>query len=307
VAEILTRYYSINVTNLNHEVASNGQIEINFRHDSITRSADNVQIYKDVVRNIAKQYNKVATFMPKPILNQDESTNGSDNGSGMHTSISLWSCNSSSTELSSESGTNIFYDRNDSYAEISQMGRYFIGGVLDHACSLAAIVAPTINSYHRIIPGYEAPVYIAWSRGNRSAIIRVPVNEKNNSKSKRVEFRAPDPSANPYLAFSSILAAGLDGIKKKIDPGNPVDSNIYKMSDQDKSMLGIKSLPGSLKEALKELKCDAEYLKLFFHSELLDTYLTLKEKEIFEFERPESSSSHSALSRLKLFMQYYDV
>lgn len=308
VAEILTRYYSINVTNLNHEVASNGQIEINFMHDSITRSADNVQIYKDVVRNIAKQYNKVATFMPKPILNQDESTNGSDNGSGMHTSLSLWTGNSSSsTELSSESGTNIFYDRNDSYAEISQTGRYFIGGVLDHACSLAAIVAPTINSYHRMIPGYEAPVYIAWSRGNRSAIIRVPVNEKNNSKSKRVEFRAPDPSANPYLAFSSIVAAGLDGIKKKIDPGNPVDSDIYKMSDQDKSSLGIKSLPGSLKDALKELKCDTEYLKLFFHSELLETYLTLKEEEIFEFERPESSSSHPALSRLKLFMQYYDV
>jgi glutamine synthetase len=158
-----------------------------------------------------------------------------------------------------------------------------------------------------MIPGYEAPVYIAWSRGNRSAIIRVPVNEKNNSKSKRVEFRAPDPSANPYLAFSSIVAAGLDGIKKKIDPGNPVDSDIYKMSDQDKSRLGIKSLPGSLKDALKELKCDTEYLKLFFHSELLETYLTLKEEEIFEFERPESSSSHPALSRLKLFMQYYDV
>lgn len=308
VAEVLMRYYSINVTNLNHEVASNGQIEINFMHDSITTSADNVQIYKDVVRNIAKQYNKVATFMPKPIFNQDESTNGSDNGSGMHTSVSLWSGNSSSsTELSSASGTNIFYDRNDSYAEISQTGRYFIGGVFDHARSLAAIVAPTINSYHRMIPGYEAPVYIAWSRGNRSAIIRVPVNEKNNSKSKRVEFRAPDPSANPYLAFSSIVAAGLDGIKKKIDPGNPVDSDIYKMSDQDKSSLGIKSLPGSLKEALKELKCDSEYLKLFFHSELLETYLTLKEEEILEFERPESSSSHPALSRLKLFMQYYDV
>src|SRR5918998_1170932 len=291
VAEILTRYYSINVTNLNHEVA------------------DNVQIYKDVIRNIAKQYNKVATFMPKPILNQDESTSGSDNGSGMHTSLSLWTGNSSSsTELSSDSETNIFYDRNDSYAEISQTGRYFIGGVLDHARSLAAIVAPTINSYHRMIPGYEAPVYIAWSRGNRSAIIRVPVNEKNNSKSKRVEFRAPDPSANPYLAFSSIVAAGLDGIKKKIDPGNPVDSDIYKMSDKDKSSLGIKSLPGSLEDALKELKSDTEYLKLFFHSELLETYLTLKEEEISEFERSESSSSHPAFHpRLKLFMQYYDV
>jgi glutamine synthetase len=158
-----------------------------------------------------------------------------------------------------------------------------------------------------MIPGYEAPVYIAWSRGNRSAIIRVPVNEKNNSKSKRVEFRAPDPSANPYLAFSSIVAAGLDGIRKKIDPGSPVDSDIYKMSDQNKSRLGIKSLPGSLTEALKELECDIEYLKLFFHSELLETYSTLKEEERFELEGPRSSSSQPTLSRLKLFMQYYDV
>src|SRR5688572_4584603 len=155
IARILKKYYSIDVTNLNHEVASNGQIEINFMHDILTKTADNVQLYKDVVRNVAKKYNKIATFMPKPILNQDESTNGSDNGSGMHTSVSLWSGNSSSsTELSSESETNIFYDRNDSYAEISQTGRYFIGGVLDHARSLAAIVAPTINSYHRMIPGY---------------------------------------------------------------------------------------------------------------------------------------------------------
>lgn len=310
VAEMLTRYYSINVTNLNHEVASNGQIEINFKHDTLTRSADNVQIYKDVVRNLAKQYNKVATFMPKPIFSQDDPMNGSDNGSGMHTSVSLWSGKSSSSSSicsSSVSGTNMFFDRNDVYAEISQTGRYFIGGVLDHARSLAAIVAPTVNSYHRIIPGYEAPVYIAWSRGNRSAIIRVPVNEKNNSKSKRVEFRAPDPSANPYLAFSSIMAAGLDGIKKKIDPGSSVDSDIYKMSDQNKSRLGIKSLPSSLTEALNALKCDFEYLKLFFHSELLETYITLKEEETCELEGYNSSSSKPALSRLKLFMRYYDV
>jgi glutamine synthetase len=246
--------------------------------------------------------------MPKPIFSQDDPMNGSDNGSGMHTSVSLWSGRpSSSMSSSSVSGTNIFYDRNDGYAEISQTGRYFIGGILDHARSLAAIVAPTVNSYHRIIPGYEAPVYIAWSRGNRSAIIRVPVNEKNNSKSKRVEFRAPDPSANPYLAFSSIMAAGLDGIKKKKDPGSSVDSDIYKMSDQNKSRLGIKSLPSSLAEALEELKCDSDFLRLFFHSELLETYLTLKEEETSEVEGHTSSSSKSALSRLKLFMRYYDV
>jgi glutamine synthetase len=304
VAEILTKYYSITATNLNHEVASNGQIEINFAHSTLTRSADNVQIFKDVVRNVAKQHNKVSTFMPKPIFDADDPANRSDNGSGMHTSISLWS-NKSSSSSSSLSGTNIFYDGNDNYAETSQVGRYFIGGVLEHARSLAAIVAPTVNSYHRMIPGFEAPVYIAWSRGNRSAILRVPVNEKSNSKSKRVEFRAPDPSANPYLAFSSIVAAGLDGIKKKIDPGNPVDSDIYRMSDSTKNSLGIKSLPGSLGEALEALKSDSEYLNACFHPDLLETYMMLKQEEISEVG--EGLGSMSSSSKSKLFMRYYDV
>jgi glutamine synthetase len=313
VAEILRRYYAIQVTNLNHEVASNGQIEINFMHDTLTRSADNVQTFKDVVRNIAKQYNKVATFMPKPIFGQEDPDNDSDNGSGMHTSISLWSGGSSSSSPSPsngssfKSGINIFYDRDDNYAELSQTGRYFIGGILDHASSLAAIVAPTVNSYHRMIPGFEAPVYVAWSRGNRSAIVRVPVNEKNISKSKRIEFRAPDPSANPYLAFSSIVAAGLDGIKKKMDPGSSVDNDIYKMSEQNKSELGIKSLPGTLTKALEELKCDSEYLEFFFSSDLLETYLTLKKEEVKEVGGQRSSSPYSGSSRLKLFMRYYDV
>jgi glutamine synthetase len=313
VAEMLRRYYDIHVTNLNHEVASNGQIEINFMHNTLTRSADNVQTFKDVVRNVAKQYNKVATFMPKPIFGQGDPENDSDNGSGMHTSISLWSGGSSSSSPSSsdrpsfKSGVNIFYDRDDNYAELSQTGRYFIGGILEHASSLAAIVAPTVNSYHRLIPGFEAPVYVAWSRGNRSAIIRVPVNDKNISKSKRIEFRAPDPSANPYLAFSSIVAAGLDGIKKKMDSGSSVDNDIYKMSEQNKSKLGIKSLPGTLTEALEELKCDSEYLELFFSSDLLETYLTLKKDEADEIEGQRSSSSHPISSRLKLFMRYYDV
>ena len=313
VAEILRRYYAIQVTNLNHEVASNGQIEINFMHDTLTRSADNVQTFKDVVRNIAKQYNKVATFMPKPIFGQEDPDNDSDNGSGMHTSISLWSGESSSSSPSPSSGSsfksgiNIFYDRDDNYAELSQTGRYFIGGILEHASSLAAIVAPTVNSYHRMIPGFEAPVYVAWSRGNRSAIVRVPVNEKNISKSKRIEFRAPDPSANPYLAFSSIVAAGLDGIKKKMDPGSSVDNDIYKMSEQNKSELGIKSLPGTLTKALEELKCDSEYLEFFFSSDLLETYSTLKKEEVKEVEGQRSSSPYSGSSRLKLFMRYYDV
>ena len=231
VAEILKKYYLIKVTNLIHEVVSSGQIEINFMHSTLTKAADNVQMYKDVIRNVAKQHNKVANFMPKPIFDNENHPKGdyaggdADNGSGMHTSISLW--NDSDNVRNNKN--NIFYDENDGYAELSQIARYFIGGVLDHASSLAALVTPTVNSYYRMIPGFEAPVYIAWARGNRSAVVRVPVDQKNNFKSKRIEFRAPDPSPNPYLAFSAIVSAGLDGIKRKIDPGSPINENIYKM------------------------------------------------------------------------------
>ncbi|MGI0037905.1 MAG: type I glutamate--ammonia ligase [Nitrososphaera sp.] len=272
VAEILQNSYSIKVTNLNHEVASNGQIEINFAHSTLTKAADNVQVYKDVVRNVAKQHDKVANFMPKPIFEENDPTEG-DNGSGMHVSVSLWKKTASGTN-------NLFYDSDDDYAELSQTGRYFIGGILEHAFSLTAIVAPTMNSYHRMVPGFEAPVYTAWSRGNRSAIIRVPINAKNSSSSKRIEFRAPDPSANPYLAFSAVVAAGLDGIKKKIDPGEPVNENIYKMSDTVRKSLGISSLPGSLKESLEILNCDREYLKSCFHDELIEMHMMLKQNEI---------------------------
>jgi glutamine synthetase len=292
VAEILTRYYDIDVTNLIHEVASNGQIEINFMHNTLTRSADNVQIYKDIVRNISKQHNKVANFMPKPIFNQEDvrGTNGNDNGSGMHTSVSLWD---------SSGNNNIFYDENDDYAEISQIAKYFIGGILDHAFSLAAFVTPTVNSYYRLIPGFEAPIYVAWARGNRSTVIRVPVDEKNNYKTKRIEFRAPDPSANPYLAFSAIVAAGLDGIKNKIEPGNLIDKNVYKMSDFERSNFGIKSLPTRLEESLDALKSDSEYLEVCFHNDLIDTYLMLKEEEIALIGRDSA--------KVRQFKFYYDV
>jgi glutamine synthetase len=307
VAQILRKYYSIKVTNLNHEVASSGQIEINFMHDTLTKTADNVQMYKDVVRNVAKQYNKVANFMPKPIYNDKNNRtrciNGaadhdvSDNGSGMHTSVSLWSY--SSNGVMKKNNNNIFYDENDSYAELSQVARYFIGGVLNHASSLAALVTPTVNSYHRIIPGFEAPVYIAWARGNRSAVIRVPVDQKNNFKSKRIEFRAPDPSANPYLAFPAIVAAGLDGIKKKSDPGDPVNENIYKMSDSKRKGLGIKSLPRSLGESLEVLKSDSDYLDVCFDNELIETYNMLKQQEIVQTENGKSKAMQ--------FMLYYDA
>ncbi len=274
VAETLKNYYSIDVTNLNHEVASSGQIEINFNHNGLMESADNVQIFKDVIRNEAKDQDKIATFMPKPFFDENESSRYVDNGSGMHVNISLWQ--------SDGKKKNLFYDPDDKYAEVSQIGRYFIGGILEHSPSLCAIVAPTINSYCRLVPGFEAPVYLAWSRGNRSAVVRVPAVEKNSAKSKRIEFRAPDPAANPYLAFSAIVAAGIDGIAKKIEPGDPVNENIYRLSETRKSALRIRSLPSSLPEALAALKNDYTYLRACFTSELLQSYIDLKEHEIKE-------------------------
>jgi glutamine synthetase len=213
----------------------------------------------------------------------------------MHTSVSLWEQQSNNNN----GKTNSFYDENDNYAEISQIARYFIGGILDHASSLAAFVTPTVNSYYRLIPGFEAPIYVAWARGNRSTVIRVPVDEKNNYNTKRIEFRAPDPSANPYLAFSAIVAAGLDGIKNKIEPGNPIDKNVYKMSDFERSKFGIKSLPAKLEESLDALKSDSEYLDVCFHKDLIDTHHMLKEEEIAQIGKGNTKA--------KQFMFYYDV
>jgi len=310
VANLLKKYYGIKVTNLNHEVASTGQIEINFMHSKLTDAADNVQIYKDVVRNVAKGHNKIANFMPKPLFDETDPAGAkADNGSGMHVSVSLWeksSSSGSSNHSSSKtlSSQNIFFDGEDPYANISQSGRYFIGGVLDHSRSLVAITSPTVNSYYRMVPGFEAPVYIAWSRGNRSAIVRIPINDKLSRDSKRMEFRAPDPSCNPYLAFSAIVAAGLDGMKKKIDPGDPVDDNIYKMSDSRRSDLGIKSVPGSLEESIASLKSDHFYLtNTCFNDECLETYIDLKEDEISLVQGFEGKRE----SKLQQFYVYYDV
>ena len=287
VAQVLKKNYSIKVTNLNHEVASSGQIEINFMHSTPTKAADNVQTYKDIVRSAAKKHGKVANFMPKPIYDDSNPRSSeADNGSGMHVNVSLWS-----------GGSNIFYDPDDRYAELSQIGRYFIGGVLNHASSLAALVAPTVNSYHRLVPGFEAPAYAAWSKGNRSAVLRIPVNERNTGKSKRIEFRAPDPSANPYLAFSAIVAAGLDGIREKTDPGDPVNEDIYKLSDSARRALGIKTLPRTLQDSVDALKSDQSYLKPYFCNELIDTYIELKCREI----------AFATGSKERQFMLYYDI
>ncbi len=259
---ILTDNFGFDIEAAHHEVATAGQSEINFRYSTLVDTADKLQTLKYVVKNVAHSHNMLATFMPKPFFG--------DNGTGMHTHFSLWT----------SKGKNVMYDKDDKYAEISKEGRYVIGGLLKHARALSAIVSPTVNSYHRLIPGYEAPVYLAWSKSNRSAVVRVPTYYKGVEKAKRVEYRAPDPTCNPYLAFSAILMAGLDGLKKKTDPGAPVvDENIWHMSATKRNELGIGEIPRSLNEALDELESDSEFLKPVFNKELVQTYIDIKRDE----------------------------
>ncbi len=262
IVNTLVDNFGFEIEATHHEVATAGQSEINFRYSTLVDTADKLQTLKYVVRNIAHNNNMLATFMPKPMFG--------DNGTGMHTHFSLWTTK----------GKNIMYDKNDKYAELSKEGRYVIGGLLKHARALSAIVSPTVNSYHRLIPGFEAPVYLAWSKSNRSAVVRVPTYYKGIEKAKRVEYRAPDPTANPYLAFSAILMAGLDGVKRKLDPGDPVvNENIWHMSKGKRAELGIKEIPRSLDEALDELEADNAFLRPVFGKELLDTYIELKREE----------------------------
>jgi glutamine synthetase len=263
--DVLTNNFGIVCDAHHHEVATAGQCEIDIRFDTLVNAADAVQSYKYIVKNIAKKHNMIATMMPKPIA--------LDNGSGMHVNISLW-----------DNGKNLFYDSADKYAEMSQIARYFGGGIIEHAQALAAIVAPTTNSYRRLVPGYEAPVYVSWSTGNRSAIIRIPAHYKgdNFAHLKRIEFRAPDPSCNPYLAFSAILASGLDGIKKKKNISDPVNDDIFRMTPERRRELGITQLPASLREAYEELRSDNAFLKPIFDSETIDRIIEHEEKEHVE-------------------------
>jgi L-glutamine synthetase (EC 6.3.1.2) len=258
----LVDYYGFYIEATHHEVATAGQGEIDFRFSTTVDTADKVQTLKYVVKNVAAKHGMVATFMPKPIYG--------DNGTGMHTHFSLWT---------KDGKKNLMYDPNDEYAELSQIGRYIVGGLLEHGRALSAIVSPTTNSYRRLIPGYEAPVYLVWSKSNRSAAIRIPAYYKGMEKAKRLEYRPPDPSSNPYLGFAAMLMAALDGIKKKIDPGDPVDENIYHMSEEKKKQLKIRELPRSLDEALDELESDSEFLKPVFNSSLLSAYIDLKREE----------------------------
>ncbi len=261
--DVLTNDFGFKIEATHHEVATAGQGEINFRFSTLVDTADKVQTLKYVLKNVAAKHGKVATFMPKPMFG--------DNGTGMHTHFSLWDV---------DGKKNFMFDREDPYAELSQLGRYAIGGILEHAGALSAIVSPTANSYRRLIPGFEAPVYTAWSKSNRSAVIRVPAHYKGMEKSKRIEYRAPDASTNPYLAFSALLMAALDGIKRKRDPGTSTDENIYHLSRQKRKELGIGELPRSLTEALDELGADSGFLKPVFNSSLIETYMELKREEV---------------------------
>ena len=242
-----------------HEVATGGQVEFDMHYDSLTSMADKVMKYKYVAKNVARKHNKVATFMPKPLFE--------DNGTGMHTHQSLW-----------RDGTNLFYDANG-YALISEMAKQYIAGLLNHAPALMAFCAPTTNSYKRLVPGYEAPVNLAYSQRNRSACARIPMYTTNPSQ-RRVEFRPPDPSCNAYLAFSAMLMAGLDGIQTKMDPGAPLDKNTYELTPEEAA--AIPTVPASLDEALDALEEDQEFLLKgdVFTKDVLDIWIASKREQI---------------------------
>ena len=238
-----------------HEVATAGQSEIDMRFGTLTRMADSVMIYKYLVKNVARQNGLTATFMPKPLFG--------DNGSGMHVHQSIW-----------RNGANLFFD-DAGYAQISDMAKYYIGGLLKHAPALLALCAPTTNSYRRLVPGYEAPVNLAYSQRNRSAVCRIPVYSKS-PRAKRIEFRAPDPACNPYLCFAALLMAGLDGVQNRIDPGEPMDKDLYSLPPEEARQ--VKQVPGSLPEVLVALEADHDFLLKgdVFTMDMLETYIAYK-------------------------------
>lgn len=255
-----------------HEVATAGQSEIDMRFNSLMNMGDQMMWYKYIIKNVARRFNKTVTFMPKPIFQ--------DNGSGMHVHFSLW-----------QGGKPLF--AGDKYAGLSESALFAVGGILQHAPAILGFSNPTANSYHRLVPGFEAPVNLALSARNRSASIRVPMYS-TNPKAKRIEFRCPDPSCNPYLAFSAILMAAVDGIKKKINPGKPLDRDIYAMTKEE--LADIPRTPGSLEESLAALKRDHAFLLEggVFTKNFIDTWIDYKwENEINEIKlRPHPYEFH---------------
>jgi glutamine synthetase len=260
-----------------HEVATAGQCEIDFRFSNLLHTADNVMLFKYVVKNSAYIHGKTATFMPKPLFG--------DNGSGMHVHQSLW-----------KDGNPLF--AGDQYAGLSEMAKFYIGGLLKHAPALVAFAAPSTNSYKRLVPGFEAPVNLAYSARNRSAAVRIPMFSPS-PKAKRLEFRPPDPSCNPYITFAALLMAGLDGIQNRIDPGEPLDKDIYDLPPEE--LANVPSLPGSLDEALVALENDHEFLLKgdVFSEKMIERWISYKrEKEITPLRlRPHPLE----------FSMYYDI
>jgi len=248
-----------------HEVGS-AQNEITFKYSDPVTTSDNIMRHKFAAKAVAdRKYSWISTFMPKPWPDKP--------GNGMHVHIGLFN---------PKKGNNIFYDPKG-YANISQKCRYFIGGLLEHAKALCAIVAPTVNSYKRLVPGYEAPIYISWSKRNRSALIRLPEYFYGKEKEARIEFRCPDSLCNPYLAYTAIFEAGLDGVQKKIEPGDPVDTNVYHLTEAKRRELGIEVLPTSLKEALEEWESDEVCVRAL-GKENAEKYMELKMQEWKEYE-----------------------
>jgi glutamine synthetase len=260
-----------------HEVATGGQGEIDMRFTTLTRMADNVMVYKYVVKNVARKRGMTATFMPKPLFG--------DNGSGMHVHQSIW-----------KGKQPVF--AGDGYADSSEVMRYYIGGLLKHAPALCAICAPTVNSYRRLVPGFEAPVNLGYSQRNRSAACRIPMYSAD-PKTKRVEFRCPDPACNPYLAFAAMLMAGLDGVQRRINPADPIDKNLYDLPPEE--LKNVPLAPGSLEEALDALEEDHDFLLAgdVFTKDVVETHLGYKRtREIDEIRlRPHPYE----------FLLYYDV
>lgn len=264
ICDDLYQYFGIKVEAQHHEVATSGQCEINLVNDDTIPMADSIVTIKNLVKVKSKSKGKVATFMPKPIYG--------DNASAMHVHQSLWF-----------NEKNIMYDPDDKVAELSQVGRYYVGGILEHASAICAISNPTTNSYKRLIPDFEAPVSVCWGISNRSSAIRIPMYSRGNEKSKRIEYRVPDPTANIYLLEAVLLLAGLDGIRKKIDPGDPIEENIYKLTPEQKRSYKIASLPVNLEEALDALQSDSKFLEHVFTKDFLEIYSAMKYAEYAAF------------------------
>ncbi|GCE65314.1 type I glutamate--ammonia ligase [cyanobiont of Ornithocercus magnificus] len=274
---LLMGQLGISIEKHHHEVAGASQHELGMRFAELIQAADNVMIYKYVVRNVAKKYGKTATFMPKPIF--------SDNGSGMHVHQSLW-----------REGQPLFFDEG-TYANLSQVARWYIGGILKHAPSFLAFTNPTTNSYKRLVPGFEAPVNLVYSEGNRSAAIRIPLSG-SNPKAKRLEFRSGDALANPYLAFSAMMMAGLDGIRNRIDPGDGIDVDLFELPA--KQLADIATVPSSLNAALDALKNDNHYLMKgnVFTENFISNWIDIKYREVQQLrQRPHPHE----------FTMYYDA